>query len=115
VGERGSLIADFTQSTVTVTAGAHVRRADGWDAVEIGKEVLDVGGGEPLALELAAFLAAVRRRGPSPVDVAAGLRALETVEGAVLSSRLGRRVSLDELRDGPPGSAYSLGPEALTV
>lgn len=115
VGERGSLIADFIQSTVTVTAGAHVWRADDWDVVETGKEPLEVGGGEPLALELAAFLAAVRRRGPSPVDVVAGLRALETVEGALLSSRLGRRVSLDELRDGPPGAAYSLGPEALTV
>jgi predicted dehydrogenase len=115
VGERGSLIADFSQSTVIVISGTHVPRADGWDAVEAGKEALEVGGGEPLELELAAFLAAVRRQGPSPVDVGTGLRALETVEGAVLSSRLGRRVSLAELRDGPPGSAYSLGPEALTV
>ena len=105
LGERGSLIADFIESTVTLISGAHVRRADGWDAVETGKEALEVGGGEPLARELAAFLAAVRQRGPSPVDVAAGLRALETVEAAELSSRLGRRVSLDELRQGPPGAA----------
>ena len=116
VGERGSLVADFAEWTVTLRAGAHVRAADGWDAVEIGKEALPVAGGEPLALELAAFLEAVRRRERPAVDVTAGLRALEVVEAAVLSSRLGRRVSLAELRHGAAaGPSYRLGSEARTV
>ena len=112
VGERGSLTADFAQSRVLVSDGAHARRGDGWEAVETGKEELAVSGAEPLALELRSFLEAVARRAPVAVDVTAGLRALEMVEAAVLSSRLGRRVTLDELHR---GSAYRLGSEAPTV
>jgi predicted dehydrogenase len=43
----------------------------------IQHELLPVGDGEPLALELAAFVNAVRARAPAPIDGLAGRRALE--------------------------------------
>ena len=98
VGERGSLVADFGQSTVTAYAGLHRRRGNGWEAVEHGSEELKVSVDEPLRRELGAFLECVARRTPTPVDATAGVRALEVVEAAARSSRLGRRVTLDEIR-----------------
>ena len=115
VGERGSLVANFAESTVTLRAGAHVQGTNGWDAGENGKELLPVGSGEPLALELTAFFEAVRHRERPAVDVVAGLRALEVVEAAVLSSRLRRRISLDEVRVVGADASYSLGSGAPAV
>lgn len=98
VGERGSLVADFGQSTVVAYSGEHRRRGAAWEAVDHGAEELKVAGEEPLRRELATFLDCVARRLPTPVDATAGLRALEVLEAAVRSSRLGRRVTLAELR-----------------
>jgi predicted dehydrogenase len=98
VGERGSLIADFGRSTVVLHAGEHRRRGTGWEAVEHGAEELKVAGAEPLRRELALFLECATRRTPVPVDARAGVRALEVVEAAVRSSRLGQRVTLPDLR-----------------
>src|SRR2546422_1492674 len=97
VGEQGSLVADFGQSTVTAHAGAHRRHGDAWEAVETGVDELKVSGDEPLRRELAAFLHCVTARVPPPVDAQAGVRALGVVEAAARSSHLGRRVSLDEI------------------
>ncbi len=94
VGERGSRVAGFGQSTVTAHAGEHRRHGDGWEAVETG---VKVSGDEPLRRELAAFLHCVTARVQPPVDAQAGVRALGVVEAAARSSRLGRRVSLDEI------------------
>jgi predicted dehydrogenase len=100
VGERGSLVADYAAGTVTAHAGEHVRAGAAWEAVDRGKEELAVGGEEPLRAELAAFLAACRAGGPAPVDARAGLHTVEVVEAAARSARLGRAVSLSELRAG---------------
>ena len=100
VGERGALAADYGSSTVRLYAGAHVRRGLAWEAVDTGKEELAVSGDEPLRAELAAFLEACAGRRSSPVDARAGLRAVEIVAAAALSARLGRVVSLAELRGG---------------
>jgi UDP-N-acetylglucosamine 3-dehydrogenase len=97
VGERGSLVADFGQSTVTAHAGEHRRCGDAWEAIETGVDELKVSGDEPLRRELAAFLRCVAERVQPPVDAQAGVRALGVVEAAARSSRLGRRVSLDEI------------------
>jgi predicted dehydrogenase len=98
VTERGALVADYGASTVHLYAGEHVRRGDAWEAVDTGKEELGVTREEPLRAELAAFLEACAGRGSSPVDARAGLRAVEVVEAAARSARLGRAVLLDELR-----------------
>jgi UDP-N-acetylglucosamine 3-dehydrogenase len=98
VTERGALVADYGSSTVHLYAGEHVRRGGVWEAVDTGKEEFSVSRDEPLRAELAAFLEACAGRSPSPVDARTGLRAVEIVEAAALSARLGRVVSLGELR-----------------
>lgn len=98
VGERGSLVADFGASTVSLHTGEHVSREGTWEAVDTGKEELAARGEEPLRLELAAFLDASAGRGSNPVPAEAGVRALEVVEAAALAARLGRSVALSEVR-----------------
>jgi predicted dehydrogenase len=96
VGERGSLAADFGAGTVVLHAQEFTRIGAEWAAIDRGAEALPVGGGEPLKLELAAFLAACAGRGPNLVPVEVGLRAVAIVEAAARSAALGRAVSLDE-------------------
>jgi predicted dehydrogenase len=98
VGEQGSLVADYAAATVTLWAGEHRREGPGWKAVETGKENLPVASAEPLRLELEAFRDACATNGPSPVAAAEGVGALEVVEAAALAARLGRTVSLAEIR-----------------
>ena len=98
VGEHGSLVADYGAGSVTLYAGEHVRTGDAWDAVDRGKEELSVAVAEPLRLELAAFLDACRTKAPAPVDARAGLHAVEVVEAAARAARLGRTVSIAEIR-----------------
>lgn len=94
VGERGTLVADYGASTVTLHLGEHRRRGDAWEAVETGKEEIPTRREEPLRLELQAFLDACAGRVPNPVPASAGVRALEIVEAAERSTRLGQDVSL---------------------
>ncbi len=98
VTEAGTLVADYGASTVRLYAGTHQRRGAAWEAVDTGKADLPVGGEEPLRAELSAFLRACEHGSGSPLDVRAGLRAVEVAEAAALASRLGRVVALDELR-----------------
>jgi len=98
VGDEGSLVADYGTGTVTVHTGVHRRAGDGWEAVDTGKEELPTGGGEPLRLELEAFLDACAGRRATPVTAADGLIAVEASEAAALSAGLARLVTLDEIR-----------------
>jgi predicted dehydrogenase len=92
VGERGTLVADYGASTVTLHRGEHLNRGGVWEAVETGKEELPTGREEPLRLELQAFLDACAGRGPNLVPASDGLRALAVVEAAARAARLGRTV-----------------------
>jgi UDP-N-acetylglucosamine 3-dehydrogenase len=98
VGERGSLVADYGAGSVMLHVGEHVQKNGAWGAVDRGKEELPVAAAEPLRLELAAFLDACRSSVPAPVDVRAGLHAVEVVEAAARAARLGRTVSIAEIR-----------------
>jgi predicted dehydrogenase len=98
VGARGVLVADYGDSTVFLHAGEHRRRQAVWEAVDAGKEELPARGEEPLRLELGSFLAACRGEAANPVPAEAGVDAMEVVEAAALSARLGRTVSLEEVR-----------------
>jgi predicted dehydrogenase len=98
VGTRGTVVADYGTGAVTFHAGEHRRRGAVWDAEEGVVEASRAQGGEPLRLELAAFLDACAGRAATPVGAAEGVHALEIVEAAALSSRLRREVALDELR-----------------
>ncbi|MBI3624545.1 MAG: Gfo/Idh/MocA family oxidoreductase [Candidatus Rokubacteria bacterium] len=97
VGERGSLVADFGRSVVTVFGQQHQRRDGQWAALEGEREEIKAEGTEPLRRELEEFLESVAGRRRPSVSVEDGLRALQVVEAAQLSSRLGRRVTLDEV------------------
>ena len=97
VGDRGSLVADFGRSFVTVFGQRHQRRDGQWVAREGDREEIKAAGEEPLRRELQEFLESVASRRSPSVNVQAGLEALRVVEAAQLSSRLGRRVILDEL------------------
>ena len=94
VGERGTLVADYGASVVTLFHGEHQRRGASWEAVETGKEEFPTRRDEPLRLELEAFLDACIGRGPNEVPAAAGIRALEIVEAAERSSKIGATVSV---------------------
>ena len=102
VGERGSLTVDFGESRVTAFRNLHQPRDGHWVAVAGEPETFKAVGEEPLRRELADFVEAVRTRRPPPVTVAEGLRALLVVEAAQLSSRLGRRVTLEEVSPSIP-------------
>jgi len=97
VGEEATLAADFGSSKVSIYANRHVKSPDGWQAPEGAVERLQAKGPEPLRHELELFIDAVSKRTRPAVDVEAGLSALRTVEAAQLSSKLGRRVTLEEL------------------
>lgn len=94
VGEHGTLLADYGASSVTLHLGEHRRHGAAWEAVETGKEELSTGREEPLRLELQAFLEACAGGVANPVPASAGVRALEIVEAAARSARLGADVSL---------------------
>ncbi len=98
VGDEGSLVADYGTGTVTVHSGMHRRAGEGWEAVDTGKEELSTGGGEPLRLELEAFLDACAGRRAPPVTAADGLIAVEAAEAAARAAALARLVTLDEIR-----------------
>jgi len=98
VGDAGSLVADYGTGAVTLYLGEHRRVGAAWEAVDTGKEELPASGGEPLRLELEAFLAACRGAQPVSVTAEDGLIAVEVAEAATRSARLARLVSLDELR-----------------
>ena len=94
VGERGTLVADYGASSVTLHLGEHRKHGDAFEAVETGKEELPTRHEEPLRLELQAFLDACMGRASNPVPASAGVRALEIVEAAARSARLGADVAL---------------------
>ena len=98
VGEEGTLVADYGPGTVTLYLGEHRRVGSAWEAVDTGKEDLAASGGEPLRLELEAFLAACRGEQRVTVTAADGLIAVEVAEAATESARLARLVTLAELR-----------------
>jgi UDP-N-acetylglucosamine 3-dehydrogenase len=98
VGEQGSVVADFGAGSATLHQSEHRRRGDRWEAADAGKEPLPTTLGEPLRLELEAFLEACAGRRPNPVPAEAGVRALEVVEAAALAARLGRAVRIEEVR-----------------
>jgi len=94
VGELGTLVADYGTSIVTLHLGEHRKHGEAWEAAETGKEELPTGRAEPLRVELQAFLDACAGRASNPAPASAGVRALEVVEAAERSARLGATVSL---------------------
>ena len=97
VGEEETLAGDFGTGEVKVLANRHVKQGGVWNAPDGASETHKASGPEPLSHELKLFLEACAGRRAPAVDVEAGLLALEVVEAAQRSSKLGRRVELSEL------------------
>jgi UDP-N-acetylglucosamine 3-dehydrogenase len=97
VGAEATIAADFAAAEVRLHRNRHVPGATGWEACAGPVEVIAAEGPEPLARELERFLEAATRGLASPVGVEAGVLALQVVEAVELSSRIGRRVGLDEV------------------
>jgi predicted dehydrogenase len=95
VGEVGSLVADYDRGTLALHRGEHRRGPQGWEAVDLGQETLEVVGAEPLRAELHAFLRACAGEIPNAVPPEYGARALEVAEAAARSAALGGAVSLE--------------------
>ena len=112
VGADATIAADFAAAEVRLHRSRHVPGATGWEACVGPVEVIAAEGPEPLERELERFLDAATRGLASPVGVEAGVLALQVVEAVELSSRLGRRVGLDEV-DRVDGSARHLSPAGL--
>ena len=94
VGERGSLVADYGASRVTLYSGELRQTGDSWEALDTGKEELEARGEEPLRRELQSFLDACAGKAPNAVPASAGVSALAVVEAAARAARLGRTVTL---------------------
>jgi UDP-N-acetylglucosamine 3-dehydrogenase len=94
VGERGSLVADYGASRVTLYSGELRQTGASWEALDMGKEELEVRGEEPLRRELQSFLDACAGKAPNAVPASAGVSALAVVEAAARAARLGRTVTL---------------------
>jgi UDP-2-acetamido-3-amino-2,3-dideoxy-glucuronate N-acetyltransferase len=94
IGESGSLVADFDLGSVVRYTAEHRRRGDTWEAIDVGRDRIPAIGAEPLRAELEAFLAACAGRAPVAVSALDGVRALEIVEAAAQSARLGRAIPL---------------------
>jgi predicted dehydrogenase len=92
VGERGSLVADFSAGIATLHLGEHRLTDDGWEAIDAGKEELTAMGPEPLHTELGAFLDACRGRISNPVPPEDGVHALEIAEAAAWAAVTGSSV-----------------------
>lgn len=98
VGGRGSLVADYAASTVILHRGEFHRKGADWEVVDTGKEELPARGGEPLRLELEAFVDACAGHRSVAVSAEDAVAALEVVEAAALSARLRRTVTIEEVR-----------------
>ncbi len=98
VGERGSLVADYSSGGVMLYESEFRHHGGLWEAVDIGKETLATTDAEPLRLELSAFLDVCAGRAPVSVTADDGVRAVQVVEAAASAARLGRAVTIEEIR-----------------
>src|SRR2546428_2580827 len=79
VGERGSLVADYSSGGVMLYESEFRHHGGLWEAVDIGKETLATTDAEPLRLELSAFLDVCAGRAPVSVTADDGVRAVQVV------------------------------------
>src|SRR5437773_3861524 len=73
VGERGSLVADYGASRVTLYSGELRQTGDSWEALDTGKEELEARGEGPLPRARQTILDACAGKGPNAVPAVAGV------------------------------------------
>lgn len=102
LGERGMFVVDYLTNELRFYENAWREQGQpAWPALAVltgvsegGMERPRVDKREPLQVEIEAFVAAVRRGGPSPVPAEDGLAAMIVADALVESGRSGRAVEL---------------------
>ena len=96
VGNDCSALCDYNvaQYKIKTFANRHVVDGDAIAAEEGTVRQLEFPPEEPLRAELMAFLDAIEKRRPSPVDGLAGLQAVRVVEAAIESARIGAWIDI---------------------
>jgi predicted dehydrogenase len=95
VGDRGSFYCDFQKNSLLFYENRHEKQGGRWVAIEGKASEVCFDTGEPLTIELKAFLDSVRERSRPLADGLEGYKALKVVEACYESSRSGRRVEID--------------------
>ncbi len=96
VGTDSSAVCDYNvaQYKIKMFENRHVAEGDAIKAKEGAVHQLEFPPEEPLRAELAAFVDAIEKRRPSPVDGLAGFDAVRVVEAALESARTGAWIDI---------------------
>jgi len=95
VGDRASLYSDFSKDSLLFCDNRHEKQGSKCVAVEGNAQEISMKSGEPLAIELKAFLDSIKNRSKPLADGQAGYEALKVVEACYESSRSGKRVEIE--------------------
>jgi UDP-2-acetamido-3-amino-2,3-dideoxy-glucuronate N-acetyltransferase len=95
VGDQASLYCDFQKNALFLYQNRHERQEDRWVALEGEVNEIPLESGEPLQLELEAFLDSMKSRSSPLADGHAGYEALKIVEACYASSQSGGSIEMD--------------------
>jgi len=95
VGDKASVYCNFQKNSLLLCENRHEKQGGKCVALEGEARGVPVESGEPLALELKAFLDSIRDRSRPLADGQAGYEALKVVESCYESSRAGKRIEID--------------------
>jgi UDP-N-acetylglucosamine 3-dehydrogenase len=94
VGDKASLYCNFQKNSLLLCENRHERQGGKCVALEGEAQDVPVVSGEPLALELKAFLDSIKDRSRPVADGQAGYEALKVVEACYESSRAGKKIEI---------------------
>ncbi len=95
IGDRTSIHCNFQKNSLSLYENRHEKQGGRWVALEGEVSEIPFDSGEPLRLELEAFLDSIRYRQKPLADGRVGYESLKIVEACYESSRSGRRVEID--------------------
>ena len=95
VGDKASLYCNFQKNSLLLCENRHESQGGKCVALEGEARDVPVVSGEPLALELKAFLDSIKDRSRPVADGQAGYEALKVVEACYESSKIGKRIEID--------------------
>jgi len=99
VGDQGSIYCNFQNNSLHYYENRYERQGERWVALEGKVSEIPVDAGEPLQMELKAFLDSMKDRSKPLADGQAGYEALRIVETCYESSRKGGRIEIDWRKD----------------
>lgn len=94
VGDRASVYCNFQKNSLLLYENRYEKQGERWVALEGRVSEISIDAGEPLQMELKAFLNSIKDRSKPSADGQAGYEALKIVEACYESSRKGGRVEI---------------------